>query len=193
MQQVDLESLVRLLERAGILIAYVFEHTTDLAPEYLEAHFGTLAPITKERVSAVLSELLSRILDKSFEEDLSAHGLTGAELAAKMAASDAAYEEFAAARAETDSGGNASGSLDDEFLSKLKRALKALGIPLGSLKDLIPGGGAVGELLQLALHAIEHTERKRNAHPTARQIFPDIARSIVRIIKRRRSREPTPT
>ncbi|HEY6141612.1 MAG TPA: hypothetical protein VI670_27955 [Thermoanaerobaculia bacterium] len=192
MQQVDLESLVRLLERAGILITYVFDHATDLAPEYLEAHFGTLAPITKERVSAVLSELLSRILDKSFEEELSAHGLTGMELAAKMAASDAAYDEFAAARTDADGSGNASGSLDDEFLSKLKRALKAFGIPLGSLKDIIPGGGA-GELLQLALHAIEHTERKRNAHPTGRFVFTAIARSVVRIIKRRRSREPTPT
>src|ERR1051325_9755591 len=114
------------------------------------------------------------------------------ELAAKMAASDAAYDEFAAARTDADGSGNASGSLDDEFLSKLKRALKAFGIPLGSLKDIIPGGGA-GELLQLALHAIEHTERKRTAHPPGRFVSPTIAGAAVGISRGRRSREPTPT
>ena len=191
MQQIDLDSLVRLLERVGTLLAYVFDHATDLAPDYLEAHFGTLAPITRERVRVAISELEDRAHDEAFEQQLSAHGLTGAELAAKMAAADADYDEFAAARAVAETSGNASGSVDGEFLDKLKRALKALGIPLGSLRDLIPGGGAIGELLQLATHAIEHTERKRERHPTARSIFPDIARGMVEMIKRRRRREPT--
>jgi len=194
MERIDLSSLVRLVERVGILAKYVFDHADDLAPEYLRPHFAALAPITEERVIAVTSELRLRANDPVFEESLSAHGLTGVELAAKMAAADTDYDAFDAARRKAEARASTGVAPDESLLDKLKRALTALGIPLGSLSDLLPGAGALGEILQIILHAIEHTERKRKSHPTGRIIFTDLmVQWIARLFRRRRSRETTPS